>query len=752
MKAQRRTAAALALATLPDSVAADQKRYDPSRDGDRVRRARIQAVARVRDFGRADLADDVALVVSELMTNALLHGGGCTGFDVRAAEDGVRVEVRDRSRLPPMVGRPSEGSLTGRGVQLVASLAARWGAEPDGEGGKVVWAELNGVNRPMGTALTEEALLTMWDDKAAATSGTRYRVEVGAVPTDLLLAAKSHVDNLVREFTLASAGAAAGLTADIPPRLAELLASVVDAFTEARMAIKHQALAAANAGEATTSLTLELPGHAAEAAEEYVRALDEVDSYCRARRLLTLETPPQHRVFRHWYVREVVAQVRAARVGLAPPPPQTFERRLLAELDRLAGAQRTSERAAKLYSVAVALASAATPEAVAAAVLDEGMTALGAVAGGVMLATEHDKLALSGAIGYDEEVLERLRNESRDAELPAALALRTGEQVWLESREERDRRFPELVGLEADTTALCAVPLEIQGRRLGALRFSFHEARLFDDDERRFVLALAALAAQALERAQLQQAKVDVSRRLQRSLLPRSLPELPGFDVEAIYHPFGDGMDIGGDFYDLWAVGPGRWAIALGDATGTGPEAATLTALVRHTLRAITMNVWDPATVIRHLNRALVEAATDEFGERFCTVVFAVVGEAHDGDVVVRIASGGHPFPLVRRADGTIETVTVGGTLLGVFPDVEVATARVSLNPSDTMIIFTDGVIEARGRSGMFGTDALRRVLAAAGSDAAAVANHVERAVLAHTGGRLNDDLAAVVLRVVPSG
>ena len=307
---------------------------------------------------------------------------------------------------------------------------------------------------------------------------------------------------------------------------------------------------------------------------------------------------------------------------------------------------------ARLYTVAAALATAATPEAVAEAVLNEGVAALGAAGGGLLLATNADQLTLPGAVGYDETVLAGLRTESRDAELPAAAALRSGEPVWLESRAERDERFPRLAGLEATTVALCAVPLEVQGRRLGALRFSFDQARLFDEDERRFVLALAAQTAQALDRAQLQRDRIDVSRRLQRSLLPPSVPVIPGLDVAAVYHPFGDGMEVGGDFYDIWPVRPGQWAVAIGDAAGTGPEAAGLTALVRHTLRALAMSQPEPPKVMATLNTALLEALSDLDGERFCTAIFGLitVGDA----IEVWAAGGGHPPLIVQRADGRI--------------------------------------------------------------------------------------------------
>lgn len=709
-----------------------------------VRGVRASAVRWAEECGRADLADDAALVISELVTNAFLHGRGCRGVDVSEIEDGLRVEVRDRSRIPPVVALSSDEALTGRGLRLIAGVADQWGADLEAEG-KVVWVELTGRKCASGASSDESDLLARWDNWEPAADTSLFHVELGDVPTDLLIAAKSHVDNLVREFELALAGARAGLTAEIPTHLAALVPAVVERFADARVAIKHQALEAARRGSPTTRLTLDLPGSAANAAEEYLQALDEVDSYCRARRLLTLETPAQHRLFRQWYIGELVVQLRAAAARQPVPEAQSFEQRLLEELDGLTAAQRVSERAARLFAVARALASAATPEAVAEAVLVEGVAALGAHGGGILLATELDTLSLPGTVGYDDQIVARLRSEKRDAELPAAMALRTGDAVWLESRSECEIRFPELGALEAGTAALCAVPLGLDGRRLGALRFSFSEGRLFDDDERRFVLALAALSAQALDRAQLQRARVDVSRRLQRSLLPPTIPKIPGLDVAAMYRPFGDGIEVGGDFYDLWQIGPDRWAIAVGDASGTGPEAAAMTAVVRHTLRALTMSDWEPASVMRSLNTALLAAAEPE-SDRFCTAVFGVV---HTGDpVVVQLASGGHPRPALRRADGRVEFIAVRGTLLGLFAETDAPETQVVLEPDDTLLLFTDGVIEARGPSGMFETAGVVRVLSLEDPTADTTVAALEQAVLQHTGGSLGDDMAAIALHV----
>ncbi|HET7490032.1 MAG TPA: SpoIIE family protein phosphatase [Acidimicrobiales bacterium] len=711
---------------------------------DAVRRARAQAAAEATALGRADLADDVALVVSELVTNAELHGGGCAGVAVRPSGAGLRVEVRDHSFLPPIVGRPSEGSLTGRGLRLVGGVASSWGAEAD-EVGKTVWAIVTG-GAPARTGEAAGGLGRWADDRPVDDGHTLFHVELGDVPTDLLLAAKSHVDNVVREFTLADTGASAGVTAEVPDHLRDLLVAVVERFSAARLSIKRQALAAANRGDIRTRLSLDLPASAAQAAEEYLRALDQVDAYCRARRLLTLESRPQHRLFRHWYIDELVTQLRAAAAGRPVPPSQTFEHRLLAEVDRAATVRRTADRMARLYAVTAALATAATPEAVASAVLTEGVAALGASAGGVLLATDAEHLSLSGAVGYADPVAAGLRTERRDAALPAAVALRTGEPVWLESPAERDERFPQLVGLEADTVALCAVPLEVESRRLGALRFSFNEARLFDDDERRFVLALAAQTAQALDRAQLQLARIDVGRRLQRSLLPPKPPAIAGLDVAAVYRSFGTGIAVGGDFYDIWPAGAGRWAIAVGDASGTGPEAAARTALVRHTLRALAITADDPGDILGVLNTALLDAEPEPFGERFCTILFGFVTVGDGAEV--RLTGGGHPPVVVRRVGGSVESVLVGGSLLGLLPEIDVASSTIRLAPGDALVLVTDGVLEARHDGEQFDHPGLALALATAPDTARGLAGAVESAVLAHTGGELTDDMVVVALRV----
>lgn len=716
-------------------------------DGERlVSRVRAFVADEVRRLGREDLVDDAVLVASELTTNAILHAGGLVSVRIGTAGDSVRIEVHDGTRVPPVLGRNSPEAMTGRGLRLVASLSKQWAAEPT-PAGKAVWAEL--AESPAVPAAGGDVLVEMWDDRDWPDEllPVRYRVSLGEVPTSLLVAAKGHVDNLIREFTLAARGAESGVTRQVPPHLAALLRTVTTRFAEARQEIKRQALAGANKGLSHVRLELRLPADAADAGEEYLKALDEADAYCHAARLLTLETPAQHRVFRHWYVGELVTQLRAAAAGEVVPPPQPFEDRLLQEIDKVAKAERATERAARLYDLAAALSRAATHEAVANAVLHQGVAALGASGGGVLLAATADRLLVPGTVGYDEEVIERLRRERQDAELPAAVALRTGEPVWIESREERDRRFPELAALERGTVSVCAVPLIAGDRRLGALRFSFPRPRLFDEDEQRFVLALAAQTAQALDRAQLHDQRLEFSRRLQLSLLPQKLTAPPGVEIAAVYHSLG--AELGGDIYDVWQISDERWGLAIVDASGTGPEAAALTAMVRFTLRALTVADVDPRSVLGKLNRALLGTELSGFeGERFCTALFGVLGPGRPATVT--LAGGGHPWPLLRRG-GSVAEVPVGGALLGLFDDAEVGVATVPLGPGDSLILYTDGVIEARRDGVMFGVEGVMAALDGAPPGAAAVAGAVETAVLEHTRGVVSDDLAALVIHVKPT-
>ncbi len=475
------------------------------RDARAVSEARRFAEARLRQHGLEELATDVQLVVTELVTNALLHAHPPIRLVVQVTPPRARVEVHDRSHAMPLPLNPDVDAMTGRGLRIAQGLSTSWGATPEGEG-KYLWAELEAGRGPAKAVVGElerDQLIEAWLKEPEAPREVRYTVCLGDVPTELLLRAKSHVDDLMREFTLAATGAASGMTSAVPAALAELIETVVHSFAEAREAIRRQAVIAKDLGQERVLLELSLPASAADAAEQYLHALNEADAYCRAARLLTLETPPRHRIFRQWYIEQLVDQLRRAAKGLPAEPAVSFEERLLREIDAMARTERLHARAGLLHQLALRLAAAKTPQSVATAALEVSTNVLGAHGGAVLLVGDDGELLVPSAVGYDAELVGLMGRERLEAELPAATTLRTGDEIWLESPAERNQRFPLLSAIEPRTVSLATLPLEVAGRRLGALRFSFIEPRLFDDDERDFLRAIAAQTAQALDRAQL---------------------------------------------------------------------------------------------------------------------------------------------------------------------------------------------------------------------------------------------------------
>ena len=235
---------------------------------------------------------------------------------------------------------------------------------------------------------------------------------------------------------------------------------------------------------------------------------------------------------------------------------------------------------------------------------------------------------------------------------------------------------------------------------------------------------------------------------LQASLLPPHLPMIPGMEVDARYRAAGTGMDVGGDFYDLFRLARGRWGVVMGDVCGKGAEAARITALARYTIRAAAMQARSPATVLGLLNEAVVR---DDVGERFVSVVYLAL-RRHRNGVSVELASGGHPLPLVLRADGTVEQVGEPGGLVGLFRGIALPETSAELQRGDALVLVTDGVTEARGKGGEFGEERLREALADnAGASASEITQRIDELVQRWQGGpHGRDDIAILVLRVRP--
>ncbi len=686
--------------------------------------------------GATAFADDAALVASELLANAHQHGEPPIVVCVSGDAAGIRLEISDTSSRPPVRPAASSSNMTGRGLALVDALAARWGvARSAGEVGKVVWAEFTASSTEAAAADDVDAVLERWQDDA--TADERFTVVLGNVPTDLLIQAKAHIDNVVRELTLARA-ARESSAPGIPEHLGHLIETVVYGFRDARDAIKRQALAAARRGAPQTTLTLHLPASAAAAGEAYLAALDEADEYSRAVRLLTLETPPDHRLFRHWYVEAVVRQLRRLSAGDSAEPVTPFEDVLVAELRRLSSAQRVSDRAARLQRVTAALARARTPEDVAGVVVYEGVEALNASGGGMLVpAGDGEHLAVPSTVGYGEELVDALREERLDAPLPGATALRTGEPVWLESQQERDRRFPALRGFEATTVAMCAVPLLVGERCIGALRFSFQGRKLFDDEERSFVLALGALTAQTLQRTELYEAERNAALSLQRALLPVRLPDIRGWDMATYYSPAGN-QEAGGDFYDAFRVDGGRVVALIGDVMGRGVEAAAAMAEIRSTIRAYALDDPDPETVFERVDRFFEQLDLDQL----VTVLYFLIDPARD---TAQIASAGHLPPLLVTPGGTRALSTPTGTPFGV-DGVPRESVTMPIAPGTALVAMTDGLVERRGEDIDDGVSRLISALEGkSGWNAQRMLSHVTRTAAAERAH--DDDVTALIVR-----
>jgi PAS domain S-box-containing protein len=292
------------------------------------------------------------------------------------------------------------------------------------------------------------------------------------------------------------------------------------------------------------------------------------------------------------------------------------------------------------------------------------------------------------------------------------------------------------------------VPLVARGRTLGAVTLAAGESgRIYDESDLALAKDLANRAGLAIDNARLYSDRSSVAQVLQQSLLPPVLPAISRVEIAARYRPAGEGNEVGGDFYDVFATGRDDWAIVMGDVCGKGAEAAAMTALARYTLRAAAMQARKPSRVLSTLNEALLRQREDR---RFCTVVYARLRTV-EGRKRVTIACGGHPQPLILRANGTVEAAGIPGTMLGFFTDPTLIDAAVDLGPADALILYTDGVTEARNDGEFFGEERLEELIAACGGcEAAVIADRIERAVFDFQTGKARDDTAILVLRALP--
>jgi serine phosphatase RsbU (regulator of sigma subunit) len=295
--------------------------------------------------------------------------------------------------------------------------------------------------------------------------------------------------------------------------------------------------------------------------------------------------------------------------------------------------------------------------------------------------------------------------------------------------------------------AILFAGLSGRGHALGTLEVLDAAAREFSPRDEAILTQLAQLASVAIANAQLFEREHTIAHTLQRSLRPGALPQVRGVSAAVRFHPAGEGVELGGDFYDLFRARGDGWAAVIGDVQGKGPDAAAVTALARHTLRAAAAYEERPSGVLALLHRALHE----QEGDRFLTVAYAHLRATGYG-IALELACGGHPLPLVVHPDGAVQPVGALGTLLGTDIAPQLTDVRVELAQGDVLVLYTDGVTEVRRRRReVFGQRQLAELLATCGGlPPDAIADRVEAAVLDASEGRLRDDVAILALGPTP--
>jgi len=282
---------------------------------------------------------------------------------------------------------------------------------------------------------------------------------------------------------------------------------------------------------------------------------------------------------------------------------------------------------------------------------------------------------------------------------------------------------------------------------IGAITLASSESiRQLSNADLDLAVRLGRRAGSAVERARIYTERARIAHLLQRALLPESLPEIPGADVRALYAAAGELNEVGGDFYDVFDYDPGRWMLVVGDVCGKGPRAAGVTALARHTLRAAAISSQSPREMLQTLHRALRHQPP---GADLCTVCLVMMAHAPE-HAKLTIALAGHLPPLLIDRSGAPRQVGRPGTILGVIDPIAIHEVQAELHPGDTLLLYTDGVVEAGRPNRQLGEDGLLELCRSASAlTLAGLLERVEQAALEHADGSLHDDIALLGLRLL---
>lgn len=645
------------------------------------------------------LLDEALLLTTELSTNGVQHAGTDIDLEVVADSDGLTVTVTDYGGGSAVVAPlPDALNERGRGLLLVDHFSSSWGTTHHGKG-KGVWFRLvrPGVDGATpGQAGGERQVTIALDPRPSGSGVAGGRVPpAGDAPSASALSALVGVDLPDAE----------------PGTLAQVATHLLSGLCGATGATGGAIRLDQADGRGTLPFAEYGMAFSPEAAD--VRAKLAVSWPWRGELVLCTPAAPGPYA-------APLAQLTAERLGLA----LENDRLRRTDLRRQAWLTFLAEASELLaQSLDVELTMALIPRLVVPR-LGQWSAVYGVDEWGepVYAAAAHaDEAALPG-------LLAELSQAGPDS-VPARLreAIHGGIQVPLTAPVE---------GL--------AVPLIARGGRIGALAVGRHLDRRQEPEEVAIVEDLARRAALALDNARIHAERRRVAQTLQQSLLPPALPIVNGIGLGAEYVPTQRDADVGGDFYDVVPMPDGRWLVVIGDVSGKGVQAATVTGLVRDVIRVLIRDGRPLPEMLDRINDTLVERG----GGRYCTLAMAALATGADNRLRVTLHLAGHDRPILLRSEGDATFVGSPGTALGLLERVSTPSTAVEMAPGDTMIFFTDGVTERRRGSELFGIDRLRTAAAElAGYEADVVAARLRAAALGFSAEPPRDDIAILALR-----
>jgi phosphoserine phosphatase RsbU/P len=703
-------------------------------------RARRMLLSALAEAGHDDVADVVVLLASELCENAVLHAGTEFEVDLRVEPDEVIVTVSDHGAGPleQHLAQPrrryGRAAAHGRGLLLLTRLATAWGTRHERDGTHRTWFSVSTTGEPASVLPPAAEPPTQPLPTRAHPAEADARTDPIGTPVPA-----GPPSDRVRRLLHLPPDLAGRLDADaLVAELARRLREVLDAET---------VLVEVDEGDGAGPRTIAAVGLAS---DEDGPAPD---------------VPPTGTVVALPTTAPLRGRLVVLPRGGAAAPPDAAD---LAELvaHRVAMAvesawlreidQRRRAWLAYLADTSELLGQSLDVELTVTVVPQVVVPRLGAWCA-VHLLDDAGLLRLGALTHADEDRLPELRAV---LEPGAGLA---------RSPELRDGLTGLLAGTEGPVRFTVpsdgvAVPMTAHGVTLGTLTVGRPADRTHGPEDVTLIADVARRAALAVHNAQVTAAHVRVSQALQRALLPRALPVVPGLDLAAEYLPGSTGSDVGGDFYDVYRVEPASWLVAIGDVCGTGAAAAARTGLLRDVLRVLVREGRPLTRAVELLNDVMLESGDPL---QFATLAAALVtvrppspdspgpgpgrGGPDVGGLDVSLVLAGHLQPVLVHPDGRVEQVGRHGTAVGLVDRLDLTCTMHTLAPGDALLLYTDGVTERRRGDEQFGTDRLLRAAAvAAGRPAARLVAAVRAAVDRFTADPRDDDIALLALRAVP--